>query len=154
MTVLDRYNNGEEITIEEAIREIVSLTPEKPKPVLFENGKVCRCPVKVGDKVYSSWFQHTVKEDGDLPFDRACKADTIFEAYTTAKQQNQVKGGAWVSLFDGVTTCVLEDQDRNVVSRGYSFIAGDDQFKTKTARNKSRGKAVQNLIHNPTGNKK
>lgn len=148
-TILQRITfNGETFTNDELIKEIERITvgkifDSKKKAVLFSNGKVCRCPVTVRGILYSSWFEHRIIDEtqpglgDDLRF--------ITKCYGKALSQNQVKGDARTNLMDGVSVCALEDQDRNVVSRGYAFLAGGDRFTNKQARNKSRGKAVQYL---------
>lgn len=108
--------------------------------VHFPNGKVCRSPITIHGKLFSANFIHAKQED-----------DTFSEfrmlAYSQAYEQGQVKGGAMMSKITRVSACYLENEDREVVSRGYSFLDDQDQFRKRKGQDASRGKAVQNLVN-------
>ena len=115
-----------------------------------------RNPIEVNGVVYNAWFKHRhigQCHDGDEAFElyqtvRDCLKDAEVRGQVSSTYTYRTGGSEETDtpLVNGVTMCVIEDENRTEMARGYAFCSENDNFCKREGRNKALGRAVQYLI--------
>lgn len=112
--------------------------------------------INVDGKEYRLQFRH-IHFGQDIGVE-AC-AERLTDVFREAFKAGQVKLHAYYEEHDdemftpciiaislnGATVCYVEDEDRNVLSTGYSFCSVNDQFDKKRGRQIAMGRALRGL---------